>query len=375
MVINDFVPFCNENTGTNLPTQSAYLANPNLPIGNQPGIASSSFNNKAIRQGSTMASVIAQLMANQTGADVTDDYNNNDHAVPPKLLAILNATIKPLDPVVTQYTSGSGNHLLTYKFMCASANATVNATYTDSNSTVFTVTATISAGTELKAKGGTAPAVSGVLTKTGGTGDATITYYAVRSPLYLVVKTQAGGGGGGGSGTTSGTGGGTGGTTSFGSFISSAGGFGGTTNGTTGGAGGVNTFTSPGVAIVDATGGDGGPAVNSLSAECDGGNGGNSALGGGGAGNGGTVAGGGTAGKANTGGGGGGGSMHGSASGLAGAGGGAGAYAETFIPHSGLTATTAYSVGGSGTAGTAGSSGGGGSAGGTGSLTVIEHYQ
>src|SRR5665213_2887854 len=107
---NDFVPFCNENTGTNLPTQSAYLANPNLPIGNQPGIASSSFNNKPLRQASTIAAILAQFTANEIGADMLDNQNTADHAIPAALLGALTAVMKRHSPVVTSYLSSSGNH-------------------------------------------------------------------------------------------------------------------------------------------------------------------------------------------------------------------------------------------------------------------------
>src|SRR5665213_1794322 len=105
---NDFVPFCNENTGTNLPTQSAYVANPNLPIGNQPGIASSSFNNKPLRQATTIAAVMAQVAADYTGADMLDNQNTADHAIPAAIKAAMIAATKRHTPVFTNKTTGSG---------------------------------------------------------------------------------------------------------------------------------------------------------------------------------------------------------------------------------------------------------------------------
>jgi hypothetical protein len=62
-----------------------------------------------------------------------------------------------------------------YTFTVTSANATVGATFTN-NSQTFTVLATITAGTTLIASGTGAPAASGTLTKSAGTGDATITF-------------------------------------------------------------------------------------------------------------------------------------------------------------------------------------------------------
>ena len=197
MATNDFVPFCNENTGSNLPTQSDYIANPNVPIGNQPGIASSSFVNKALRQGTTMGAIVAQLMADMSGANIQDNQNSDDVAIPTVLLSQIHSVLDRKYPVVTEYTSGSGNHNLTYKFQVLSANATTGATYTN-NGVTYTVTGTISAGKELVATGNSAPTASGVLTKASGTGDATITFNAYRFPLYIIVQGAGPGGGGGG---------------------------------------------------------------------------------------------------------------------------------------------------------------------------------
>lgn len=62
-----------------------------------------------------------------------------------------------------------------YTFTVTSANATTGATYTN-NGVTFTVVSTIAASTTLLMTGSGAPTVSGTLTKTGGTGDATITF-------------------------------------------------------------------------------------------------------------------------------------------------------------------------------------------------------
>ena len=75
-------------------------------------------------------------------------------------------------------------------FTVTAANATVGATYTTPNLQTFTVVSTISGGTTLTttnagwaADAGGVILTSGTLTKTGGTGDATITFSAVKSGL------------------------------------------------------------------------------------------------------------------------------------------------------------------------------------------------
>ena len=66
-----------------------------------------------------------------------------------------------------------------YTFTVTSANATFAATFTTPNGSVFTVTATIAANTTLILVGTGAPnAASNTLTRTGGSGDATIAYSA-----------------------------------------------------------------------------------------------------------------------------------------------------------------------------------------------------
>jgi hypothetical protein len=64
---------------------------------------------------------------------------------------------------------------LYYIFTVSSANATAGATYTN-NGVTFTVAQTIAAQTQLLAIGAFNPMASGTLTRTSGTGDATITF-------------------------------------------------------------------------------------------------------------------------------------------------------------------------------------------------------
>lgn len=78
MPTNDFLPFCGTDTGTNLESQATYLADANRSIGNQPGIASSKFVNKAIRQACWIASQFCQYMVNVTGQSILDDQNSTN---------------------------------------------------------------------------------------------------------------------------------------------------------------------------------------------------------------------------------------------------------------------------------------------------------
>ena len=82
-----------------------------------------------------------------------------------------------------------------YTFTVTAANATVGATYTNSTFT-FTVLSTIAGTTSLACSATGAPGASGTLTKSGGTGDSTITYSAVSpkigsQPISSITSTLA----------------------------------------------------------------------------------------------------------------------------------------------------------------------------------------
>lgn len=360
MPVNNFLPFCPVDTGTNLESQSDYAADSNRTDGNQPGVAKSKLNNKALRQGTYIASQLAQFLAQTTGTDVLDD------ATPAKLLAQMLASLAVYPPKVSIYTSSTGTHNPTYIFFIVSGNATAAATYTN-NSITFTVVTTVAAGTLVKMTGPGAPLASGTLTKTGGTGDSTLSFYAVRAPIYMQVELVGGGGGGGGSQGGSGSSGGAGGAgndTSFGTtlLLGSAGG-GGSGGGAGGSGGAASVGAATGIAIPGANGSDSGIGVSSA---VSGGNGGGSPFGGAGQGR---KAANGIAASANSGSGGGG-SMN---SNNSGGGGGAGGYVKALI----FAAFTTYpwSVGTGGTAGTAGTAGNVGSVGAAGLIIVTEVYQ
>lgn len=69
---NDFLPFAG-GVGANVLTQSAYAALAARTAGFSAGVAKSAELNKVWRQSSIMSAVLAQLVADNTGADVLDD--------------------------------------------------------------------------------------------------------------------------------------------------------------------------------------------------------------------------------------------------------------------------------------------------------------
>jgi hypothetical protein len=367
MVTNDFLGFCNTDTGTNLIEQSAWPTDPGITIGMQPGIASSARTNKALRQATFVASQVAQFIANKTQTSAVDN------AVPAQLLAQIFAAVQAYPPNITSLLTGTGTFNTTYIFHVASGNATTGATYTN-NGITYTVLTTIAAGVVLHASGPGAPTTSGTLTKASGTGDATIIFYAVRAPLYM--KIRAVGGGGGGAGSGGGGLGGNGGNTTFGTSLVTAGGGGGGGISSSGGVGGTPTLGAGAIAIVPPLIGAAGQTIgNALSSQQIGsGLGGATPFGGAGGLIGGTFNA--EPGVDNTGSGGGG--ALSPIAGSAGSGGGAGAYIEAVILSPSTTSTWGWAVGAGGTFGTAGSTptaGGTGGVGGKGAIYLEEYYQ
>lgn len=279
-----------------------------------------------------------------------------------------------IPPTTQRFTSGtSQTYNKDYTFIITSGNATVGATYTN-NSVTFTVYATVSSATLVVMSGSGAPTASGTLTKSGGTGDSTLTFSQAYAPIYLEVRMAGGGGGGGGGGTAAWGTGTNGNTSTFGSSLL-------TCNGGTGGGGGGGASLSTGgsatvgagaLSVIQITGGTGGGGSESVpSGQAIGGVGGQNALGGGGY----TfVASAGGAGTANTGAGGGGGSSNSSAvTQFGGNGGGAGGFLDAIIPSPAATYT--YTVGATAAAGGAGTNGNAAGAGAAGFISVVEHYQ
>lgn len=360
---NDILQFCGTDSGTNLDTQSEYAAATDRTTGNQPGVARSKLVNKALRQSSLIASQFAQYISNLTGGNVLDN------GVPAAVLVTMGAALDRLPQNLRAITSGSGTYGLSYYFTVTSANATLGATYTN-NAFTFTVVKTIASGTLLLCTSTGAPAASGTLTKSGGTGDSTITFSAVRAPIAIQVQAIGAGGGGGGVGTSGAGDGGAGGNTTFSTYTAGGGNGGTKGTGASVGAGGTPNANagSPTVSIQGGSGGCAFISSASLSANQHGGPGGNGFFGGGAVGR--VLASDGTNAEANSGGGGSG--AAGSASVYPGGGGAAGNYFCVIIQNP--SATYSYGIGAGGLAGTQGTSGNAGGIGGSGILIITEIF-
>lgn len=123
MATNNFKPFATGNNA-NVTTQADYEALAALATGFQSGKASSAQINKALRQSTTITSVLAQYIANTSGADVLD---NGDTAgmLANLLLAIQQSTKNYAPQVVTGVVGTSRN--LAMNVTAASATATITA--------------------------------------------------------------------------------------------------------------------------------------------------------------------------------------------------------------------------------------------------------
>lgn len=277
----------------------------------------------------------------------------------------------------SQIFLSSGTYYPTFAFICSAFTTSPanGATYTN-NSQTFSVTQVV--GNILYATCSGFPSLSGTLTKSGGTGDSTVTFSAYQQPKRFRVRMVGGGAGGSGGGTGAG-GNGTAGTASTligGSVSLSAGGAptalsainggaggGGGTNSiagaldmgsTTGGPGGGYGFTSiTGVYMVGGLGGSNplfGCTITSL---------GNAS--------------GGASAPSNSGGGGSGAGGQSQVNGYSGCGGGSGGFVDAMV--SAISASFAITIGGGGGGGTAGANGNAGGNGGSGRCDIEEYFQ
>lgn len=274
-------------------------------------------------------------------------------------------------PRTFQKFLSTGTYYPSVIFFVSSANATVGATYTN-NGVTFTVQQTIAAGTQLimVPNSGTAPTASGTLTKSAGTGDATITFTSYRLPISIEFEGIGGGGGGSGAGASAGTGGTGGNTTVATTLFVGNGGAGGVpvSNGGAGGSASIGTGAI-GIGLTGATGFNYGRAVSGY---ITGQSGASSPYGGGGPG--GQVLSAGQAPVANTGAGGGGAGSQ--VNDHSGAGGGAGGWFRGLVTNTSAAWATSYAIaiGSGGTAGGAGSGQPGG-AGAAGLVMMWENFQ
>lgn len=277
----------------------------------------------------------------------------------PQIAAMLSGSLQTAPPFRYRINSTSGTRFTEWGFVVSGAAATIGATYTNNGET-YTVLQTVAATDKfliMAPAAGGAPLASGVLTKTAGGGDATITFSESKFPRKLRMK-ATGSAGGGGTGAGNITDGNDGTDCTWGAVLIGAKGSKGTSSNTSdaGGAGGGFTVNAPAIDIGSTAGGSGtGRMTNG------GGTGGSSIYGGeGGGGGAGGVTGG--SGAANSGSGGGG----GGSAGAGGTGGGAGgtAYADINGANIAVSYTFAVPAGGAG--------GGGGNDGGNGGSARIE---
>jgi len=82
-IVNEFLTFA-IGGGANVESQADYAVDPAQDLGQQPGIASSALNNKALRQACYIASQVAQFLVNQTGTSLYDD------GTPANIQAVMN---------------------------------------------------------------------------------------------------------------------------------------------------------------------------------------------------------------------------------------------------------------------------------------------
>jgi hypothetical protein len=171
-------------------------------------------------------------------------------------------------PNIIQYfsTPGPGTYNASFYLAVSNATATAGATYTH-NSVTYTVKNTISGASILVVSGNADPSTFGTLTKTGGTGDTTITFSAFYAPTMIKVSMVGAGGGGGGAANLANSAGGGG---AAGGYLEKlinnplrtyslnvgTGGSGGGNGGSSGLGGGNTTFDG---STYVATGGGGGP--------------------------------------------------------------------------------------------------------------------
>lgn len=230
MATNDFLVVA-PGPAPNVASQATYAADTIVTTGNVSGVAKSAIVNKAWRQSSIMASVLAQLIVDNTGQNAVDDGT----------ISTLLANLK----------AGLAGRLLAVRPFTAST------TYTPTTGTRFIITEVQAGG---GAGGGSAITTSGQVS--AGNGGSSGSYVRALIPSgFSGLSITVGTAGSGASAANGSAGGGS----SFGTLVTSPGGAGGIFNGagTASGVGGgtapTNAGTVTGVAqLIEATRGEGG---------------------------------------------------------------------------------------------------------------------
>lgn len=170
---------------------------------------------KLLKDGSPIANSELATMA----AITVKGNNTTSAAVPTDLTSGQLALLLPAPLKKVWTSSGTWSRCYAFYVTDASFGVTAGDTYSN-NSQTFTIEATTtqSQGVWIYARSSGSPLSSGVLTRTSGSGSATVNFGASFAPKYLQSIVTAGGGGGGGAATTTagqtscGSGGGGGGT-------------------------------------------------------------------------------------------------------------------------------------------------------------------
>lgn len=232
MATNDFVPVA-PGPGANVASQATYLADPVVTTGNVSGVAKSAIVNKSLRQGTVIAAVVAQYIADVTGQNSVDDGTTAT------LLANLKAALRGKLIRTTVYTKNAGVQSVSVD---GAAPTTVGATTFTSLSTTTKVGIRMAGGGG--AGGGTVLMGATSYGAGGGGGGAAYVEALLTSGFSGGVSVTCGAGGAGVNGAT----GNSGTSSSFGALITANGGVGGNaatnsaTNSTSaGGAGGIGT--------------------------------------------------------------------------------------------------------------------------------------
>ena len=216
MATNNFKPFAIGN-GANVTSQNEYEQLDALLAGFQAGKASSAQINKALRQSSVMAHVLAQFISDSAGVDVLDN------GIPEDILTSLKAGMVSL-------TSG---RLINVQVLVSSG------TYPPTPGTKKAIVEMVGGG---GASGGTPASSSGSNFASGGAGSGAYIKFVLDNPVETQVTIGKGGVVSGGTGLS-------GGATSFGDIA------------TVGGGGGSAYAQASGGALL-AIGGNGGGAIS-----------------------------------------------------------------------------------------------------------------
>lgn len=144
----DYVQFASTDNGTNLEAQAAYLADPQLLIGNQPGVARFTMVNKALRQATFMSAALASFVATKLGVNVLDDANlsgfltNLTNALAATPTGTLIASGSLLPPVGYLACDGSTVSRTTYASLFASLSLVTTGANTNGTAVISSIPST-----------------------------------------------------------------------------------------------------------------------------------------------------------------------------------------------------------------------------------------